>query len=151
MMHLYSRHLVFLFVLWRYNTYPANEVKKKVISTISHAHTAALVPPEFYIILTAFFITSFKCVSNCSTYRSMDVKVAQRQNWPFPVMLRLRSKIQITLENRGHLVQCVSTNKCAGIVRCFHIFELNRSISSKWKLLGYATIVFSEQYIPKPL
>jgi hypothetical protein len=111
-----------------------------------------MVPPEFYIILTAVFITSFKCVSNCSTYRSMDVKVAQRQNWPFPVILRLRSKIQITLENKGHLVRYVSTNKCAGIVGCsFYIFELNRSISSKWQLWGYATIVFSEQYIPKPL
>jgi len=56
------------------------------------------------------------------------------------------------MENRGHLVRYVSTNKCAGIVGCsFHIFELNRSINSKWQLLGYATTVFSEQYIPKPL
>ena len=52
----------------------------------------------------------------------------------------------------GHVVRYISTNKCAGIVGCsFYIFELNRSINSKWQLLGYASIEFSEHYIPKPL
>jgi hypothetical protein len=58
----------------------------------------------------------------------------------------------ITLDNNRHLAGYVSTNKCANIVRCsFYIFKLNRSINSKWQLLGYATIEFSEQCKLRPL
>jgi hypothetical protein len=91
------------------------------------------------------------CVPNYSTDRPMNAKVAQPQKWPFALILRLNLKI-ITLDNKGDLAGHVSTNKCAGIVGCsFYSFELNRSSNPKWQLLGYATIAFSEQYIPKNL
>ena len=42
---------------------------------------------------------------------------------------------------------CVSTNNCAGIVRCScYRFEINRVTNSKWQFLHCATIVFRELY-----
>jgi hypothetical protein len=42
-------------------------------------------------------------------------------------------------------VRYVSTKKCAGIVRCSYIFELNSS-NSTWAILGSATIAFGGRY-----
>jgi len=36
---------------------------------------------------------------------------------------------------------------CAGIVGCSYIFQLNRSINSKWLLSDCATIAFGERYL----
>jgi len=47
-----------------------------------------------------------------------------------------------------HIVGYVSTTKCAGIVRCCcYVFELNRSINSKWQFLSCASTAFSEWYM----
>lgn len=45
----------------------------------------------------------------------------------------------------------ISTKKCAGIVggSCC-IFELNRCINSKWKILTCAVIALSERYDSEP-
>ena len=53
------------------------------------------------------------------------------------------------MRQQWHLTGYVSTNKCAGIVRCrCYIFQLKRNINSQWQFLGCDATTFSERYVP---
>jgi len=80
-------------------------------------------------------------------YRSLNAILAQPKNCPFGVNTMAEHKKKYSRQYR-HLVRYVSTNKCAGVVRCnYYSFELSRSINSTWANLGCATIAFIEQYV----
>jgi hypothetical protein len=73
-----------------------------------------------------------------TSYRWLSAIMAQPENCPFGVNAAIElNNNSNCIRRKWHLAGCVSTDKCAGIVVCScHIFEISRSINSKWANFG---------------